>query len=144
MRMRTQIAPSVAPISSCCCSTSSSSSSSTSNGGNNHLLGGSDPQDDDQHWRNFDNSVSAVSFGLVATAILISMFLVMALFERFFRPPSSAAVPPSNGRPHESHHGKLEYPSPKVNIYAREVSVLMPGEENPTYIANPVPSVCPP
>lgn len=32
----------------------------------------------------------------------------------------------------------------QVNIYAREVSVLMPGEENPTFIANPVPSVCHP
>nr|GEW59275.1 uncharacterized protein [Tanacetum cinerariifolium] len=82
--MTTQ-SPSVEPLSSSSCSTSSSigctsvSSVSSSNG------------EDDQHWRNFDNSVSAVSFGLVATAILISMFPVMALFERFLRPTSSAA-----------------------------------------------------
>ncbi|KAL5060919.1 hypothetical protein RYX36_032523 [Vicia faba] len=37
----------------------------------------------DEHWTNFDSSVNAVSFGFVATAILISMFLVMAIFERF-------------------------------------------------------------
>lgn len=69
------------------------------------------PKDD--HWRQFDNSVNAVSFGFVATAILISMFLVMAIFERFFRPTSA--------RTHgdlESQMGfnaKLSHPSPKVS-----------------------------
>ncbi|KAF5786177.1 hypothetical protein HanRHA438_Chr10g0449781 [Helianthus annuus] len=122
--------PSVAPLSSC--STSRSTSCTLGVGS------------DDEHWRNFDNSVSAVSFGLVATAILICMFLVMALFERFLRPPSSAAATGARslGDLH-SHHGKLEYPPTKINIYAREVSVLMPGDETPTFIANPAPSVCP-
>ncbi|CAI9280177.1 unnamed protein product [Lactuca saligna] len=132
--MRTP-SPSVAPLSSC--STSRSTSCT---------LVGRGVGEDDQHWRNFDNSVSAVSFGLVATAILISMFLAMALFERFLRPPSSAAAATAarNRGDLESQmvaHGKLEFPSPKANIYAREVSVLMPGEETPTFIANPVPSV---
>lgn len=36
-------------------------------------------QRDHQHWSNFDSSVNAVSFGFVATAILISVFLVMAI-----------------------------------------------------------------
>ncbi|KAK7302729.1 hypothetical protein RJT34_13625 [Clitoria ternatea] len=45
-----------------------------------------------QHWTSFDTSVNAVSFGFVATAILISMFLLMAIFERFLRPTS----PPSS------------------------------------------------
>ncbi|KAI3774196.1 hypothetical protein L1987_48741 [Smallanthus sonchifolius] len=122
--------PNVAPLSSC-------STSCT--------LVGSGVGGDDQHWRNFDNSVSAVSFGLVATAILISMFLVMALFERFLRPPSAAAATGARSRGDlESQMGKLEYPSTKINIYAREVSVLMPGDETPTFIANPVPSVSPP
>uniref|UniRef100_A0A2C9U7V5 Uncharacterized protein n=1 Tax=Manihot esculenta TaxID=3983 RepID=A0A2C9U7V5_MANES len=68
------------------------------------------PRDD--RWRHFDNSVNAVSFGFVATAILISMFLVMAIFERFLRPTS--------GRTHgdlESQMGfnaKLGHPSPKL------------------------------
>ncbi|KVH96586.1 uncharacterized protein LOC112523450 [Cynara cardunculus var. scolymus] len=135
--------PSVAPLSSC--STSSSTSCT--------LVGRGVGGEDDEHWRNFDNSVSAVSFGLVATAILISMFLAMALFERFLRPPSpssSVATTTTGVRNHGDldsqtvSHGKPEYPSPKVNIYAREVSVLMPGEETPTFIANPAPSVCPP
>lgn len=37
----------------------------------------------DYYFRHFGNSVNAVSCGFIATAILISMFLVMALFERF-------------------------------------------------------------
>ncbi|KAL4585124.1 hypothetical protein LXL04_009739 [Taraxacum kok-saghyz] len=125
--------PSVAPLSSC--STGRSASCT---------LVGRDVGEDDGHWRNFDNSVSAVSFGLVATAILISMFLAMALFERFLRPPSSAARNRGDLESQMVAHGKLEFPSPKANIYAKEVSVLMPGEETPTFIANPVPSVCPP
>lgn len=39
----------------------------------------------EEMWRHFDDSVNAVSFGFVATAILISMFLVMAILERFLR-----------------------------------------------------------
>lgn len=75
----------------------------------------------DDHWRHFDNSVNAVSFGFVATAILISMFLVMAIFERFLR-PISPALTPSGGRTHGGDidsqigfTGKLRLPSPKVS-----------------------------
>ncbi|KAL2524531.1 hypothetical protein Adt_09585 [Abeliophyllum distichum] len=100
----------------------------------------------EDHWSSFDNSVNAVSFGFVATAILISMFLVMAIFERFLRPRSTAG-----GGGHSPHgvenardHGKLDYPSPKMTIYAKGVSVLMPGEEIPTFIAHPAPTPCPP
>ena len=70
----------------------------------------------EDHWRQFDNSVNAVSFGFVATAILISMFLVMAIFERFLRPNSSPG-----GRNHGdlesqlSFNRKLSHPSPKVS-----------------------------
>ncbi|OVA20227.1 hypothetical protein BVC80_157g16 [Macleaya cordata] len=75
----------------------------------------------EEHWRHFDNSVNAVSFGFVATAILISMFLIMAIFERFLRPRSSP-VSSSGGRnlrdleAHLGFNGKLDYPSPKVNL----------------------------
>ncbi|XVF44430.1 hypothetical protein PTKIN_Ptkin02bG0119500 [Pterospermum kingtungense] len=73
----------------------------------------------EEHWRRVDNSVNAVSFGFVATAILISMFLVMAIFERFLRPRSFSANTSTNPSDLESHHtaafnGKLDYPSPKV------------------------------
>ena len=76
----------------------------------------------DDHWRHFDNSVNAVSFGFVATAILISMFLVMAIFERFLRPRSLSSSAGANGSSSSSNdleaqvvfHGKLDFPSPKV------------------------------
>ncbi|KAK6919011.1 hypothetical protein RJ641_017433 [Dillenia turbinata] len=104
----------------------------------------------EEQWRHFDNSVNAVSFGFVATAILISMFLIMAIFERFLRPRSSHS---SSTGAHGSRrdleaqlgfHAKLHpYPSPKMTIYARGVSVLMPGEEIPTFIAHPAPAPAP-
>ncbi|GAB2231427.1 hypothetical protein Droror1_Dr00010433 [Drosera rotundifolia] len=106
--------------------------------------------DRDEHWKQFDNSVNAVSFGFVATAILISMFLVMAIFERFLRPnsPSIGSGGGGGGRGDvESQMGfnpKLGYPSPKMTIYSKGVSVLMPGEEIPTFIAHPAPVSCPP
>ncbi|XP_057956386.1 uncharacterized protein LOC131149709 [Malania oleifera] len=106
-------------------------------------------RDDQEHWRHFDNSVNAVSFGFVATAVLISMFLVMAIFERFLRPTSTSITPSAarrSSRPHlQGFNTKLHYPSPKTVVYAREVSVLMPGEKIPTYIAHPAapPAPCP-
>jgi hypothetical protein len=39
-------------------------------------------------WRQLDSGVSAVSFGFVATAILVSMFLAMAILEHFLRAPA--------------------------------------------------------
>ena len=68
----------------------------------------------------FDSSVNAVSFGFVATAILISMFLVMAIFERFLR-PASPEFSPSARRSHAdleaqlAFNPKLAHPSPKVS-----------------------------
>ncbi|KAE8719835.1 glucose-induced degradation protein 8-like protein [Hibiscus syriacus] len=78
-------------------------------------------QREEEQWRHFDNSVNAVSFGFVATAILISMFLVMAIFERFHRPnsfSSSSPGDPNHGGDIESQlgfNGKLSHPSPKVS-----------------------------
>ena len=70
----------------------------------------------EEHWKHFDNSVNAVSFGFVATAILISMFLVMAILERFLRPRSSPSSSRALGDPEAPmmSDGKLRYPSPKV------------------------------
>ncbi|KAL7130067.1 hypothetical protein ABFS83_13G108800 [Erythranthe nasuta] len=108
------------------------------------------------HWTHFDNSVNAVSFGFVATAILISMFLVMAIFEKFLRNTSPALSPSGDRRRRHSdieaqNHASgsynakpLAYPSPKISISAREVSVVMPGDKVPTFIAHPAPVPCPP
>ncbi|KAM2481514.1 hypothetical protein PS1_005013 [Malus domestica] len=97
----------------------------------------------------FNSSVNAVSFGFVATAILISMFLVMAIFERFLR-PTSPDLSPSGRRgggdleAQMGFNGKVSHPSPKMTVYASGVSVLMPGDDIPTFIAHPAPVPCPP
>ncbi|KAG5548623.1 hypothetical protein RHGRI_014091 [Rhododendron griersonianum] len=44
-------------------------------------------------WKNFGSSMNAISFGFVATAVLISMFLIMAIFEHLFRPNPSFSSP---------------------------------------------------
>lgn len=64
-----------------------------------------------EHLSNFDSTVNALSFGFVATAVLILMFLVMAIFERFLRPRSSSS---RNPRDLEAQIMKLDYPSPNV------------------------------
>ncbi|KAJ6884975.1 hypothetical protein NC652_031853 [Populus alba x Populus x berolinensis] len=121
----------------------------------------------DDHWRHFDNSMNAVSFGFVATAILISMFLVIAIFERFLRPrslSSSSAGANGSSSPNDLEaqvvfHGKLDFPSPKLactstnptspevnnhmTVYAEGVSVIMPGDDVPTFLAHPAPAPLP-
>ncbi|KAL6546626.1 hypothetical protein OROMI_022347 [Orobanche minor] len=107
----------------------------------------------DDHWTHFDNSSNAVSFGFVATAVLISMFLLMAIFEKLLR-TTSPDISPDGGRRINSNtvvqnhiscfNSKLGYPSPKISVNAREVSVVMPGNNVPTFIANPAPVPCPP
>ncbi|TKY71650.1 hypothetical protein E2542_SST00382 [Spatholobus suberectus] len=100
-------------------------------------------EEHDQHWSSFDSSVNAVSFGFVATAILISMFLVMAIFERFLKPTSPPLLPSAGrSRRRDFQNGKLAHPSPKMSLYASWVSVLMPGDEIPSFIAHPAPAPC--
>ncbi|XP_030513171.2 formin-like protein 3 [Rhodamnia argentea] len=116
-----------------------------------------------ERWTHFDDSVNAVSFGFVATAILISMFLLMAIFERFLRSrtTSSSSSPPPPPTPSDSSPGRsttrsdvesqIALPqklhllsSPKMSVYANGVSVLMPGEQIPTFLAHPAPPPPPP
>ncbi|KAK1327093.1 hypothetical protein QJS10_CPA01g02324 [Acorus calamus] len=82
----------------------------------------------------------------------------MAIFERFLRPRSqhpldSVGRGPSDLEAQRRQHlhnqgrafaGKLDFPSPKMSVYAKGVSVLMPGHDIPTFIAHPVPPPCPP
>ncbi|CAH8372110.1 unnamed protein product [Eruca vesicaria subsp. sativa] len=111
----------------------------------------------EEPWKSrFDDSVNAVSFGFVATAILISMFLVMAIFERLIRTTTTTTTTnadASSGRVlsgMDSRVGfngaasKLGYQSPKMTVYTNGVSVLMPGDDIPTFIAHPAPVPCPP
>ncbi|XP_054816807.1 uncharacterized protein LOC129316414 [Prosopis cineraria] len=101
----------------------------------------------EEHWRHFDNSVSAFPFGFVATAILISLFLLLAIFERFLRQTSaaeSAAPTPTDIEDQMLFHTKLLLPSPKTSKHERGVFVLMPGERIPRFIAHPAAVPCPP
>ncbi|KAI3788882.1 hypothetical protein L2E82_01663 [Cichorium intybus] len=97
-------------------------------------------------WKNFGTSMNAISFGFVATAVLISMFLIMAIFEHLFRPNASFPLPqhgtghsPEDSRPMQ----KLASPQSRVQAaYASDFSVLMPGQQYPTYIAHSAPLPC--
>ncbi|TQE07367.1 hypothetical protein C1H46_007020 [Malus baccata] len=91
------------------------------------------------------SSMSAISYGFVATAILISMFLIMAIFEHLFKPnPNSFSTPQAlthHASPESGHfdkHGRI-IPQTVSTSYAPDFSVVMPGEQCPTYIAQPAP-----
>ncbi|KQK15714.1 uncharacterized protein LOC100841403 [Brachypodium distachyon] len=133
---------------------------------------------DEMRWRQLDSGVSAVSFGFVATAIFVSMFLAMGILEHFLRAPARARrmgmepmyapSPPRGGillrlrflllrRPGATggeagfSGADLEVArkldgraSPEMPVYAKGVSVLMPGHDVPTFIAYPAPAPCPP
>ncbi|XP_047062625.1 uncharacterized protein LOC124670161 [Lolium rigidum] len=131
---------------------------------------------DEMRWRQLDSGVSAVSFGFVATAILVSMFLAMAILEHFLRAPARARgmgmgppfapSPPRGGILFRLRFlllrgrrgGEAGLPgsdleaaskldgraSPEMPVYAKGVSVLMPGQDVPTFIAHPAPAPCPP
>lgn len=96
-------------------------------------------------WKNFGTSMDAISFGFVATAILISMFLIMAIFEHLFKPS------PPFSSPRGSRHSSLELgpiqkraSSQTVDTqYSSDYTVLMPGQQYPTFIAKPTPLPCP-
>ncbi|KAJ4887341.1 Uncharacterized protein Rs2_27089 [Raphanus sativus] len=99
----------------------------------------------------FNDPVNAVSFGFIATAILISMFIVMAIFENLIRTTTnnSHSSPGQVLSGLESRVGlnglafsKFGCESPKIGVYSKGVSVLMPGDNVPTFIAHhaPVPA----
>lgn len=56
--------------------------------------------DEEGPWKSFGTSMSAISFGFVATAILISMFLIMAIFEHLFKPTPQSSMMPSYQEDH--------------------------------------------
>ncbi|CAH9111811.1 unnamed protein product [Cuscuta epithymum] len=94
-------------------------------------------------WRNFGTSANAICFGLVATAILISMFLIMAIFEHLFK---------QGGAEGHMHHHSLESgttmhklgrsPQTIPRFSSPDFTVLMPGQQYPTFIAQPAPLPC--
>ncbi|KFK43280.1 hypothetical protein AALP_AA1G103700 [Arabis alpina] len=101
-------------------------------------------------WRS-STSMNAISFGFVATAILISMFLIMAIFEHLFRPENSSFDSPHQIRQRQNQSNrdgstqfqKLANQASMVPVnVAIDVSVVMPGEKLPSHIALPAPLPC--
>ncbi|XP_021728727.1 uncharacterized protein LOC110695805 [Chenopodium quinoa] len=92
-------------------------------------------------------SFYAISFGFVATAILISMFLVMAILQRLYRPtndPSLSSTSSSSSQDGSSiESGSSAKPRNHHNVvmptYAANYSVVMPGQKYPTCLAQPAP-----
>ncbi|KAL9229325.1 hypothetical protein vseg_004803 [Gypsophila vaccaria] len=106
------------------------------------------PQAEDHRaWKNFGaSSMNAISFGFVATAILISMFLIMAILEHLFRPSlSSSSQDGVNGSLESGVADKSrDRDMESTTTYARDISVVMPGQKYPTCIAQPAPLLsCP-
>ncbi|GAA0145298.1 hypothetical protein Leryth_020935 [Lithospermum erythrorhizon] len=101
---------------------------------------------EDGSGKNFGTSMNAISFGFVATAILISMFLVMAIFEHLFKPTESYSSSQNNDSSRTldlRQLQKLRDPEAVPVSYSSDFSVVMPGEHYPTYIAQPAPLPCP-
>jgi hypothetical protein len=78
-----------------------------------------DARGDESTLKNFGTSMDAISFGFAATAILISLFLFMAIFEHLIKPRAFQSDTPAS-TPHRGHHhrhalspGKVRSP-PKV------------------------------
>ncbi|XP_074309269.1 uncharacterized protein LOC141643845 [Silene latifolia] len=95
------------------------------------------------HWKNFGaTSMNAISFGFVATALLISMFLIMAILEHLFRPSLSSS---QDGVSRSLETNKSSTNDMEIRrTAAKEISVVMPGQKYPTCIAQPAPLVsCP-
>ncbi|KAL8259415.1 hypothetical protein R6Q59_027368 [Mikania micrantha] len=75
----------------------------------------------DDNWRHVDKFVNAVSFGFIATAILISMFLVMAVVERLAmttsRLPGGGRNSAGDGQSQMDFHSKQGHLSPTVSNF---------------------------
>ncbi|EOA35913.1 hypothetical protein CARUB_v10021171mg [Capsella rubella] len=82
------------------------------------------------------SSMNAISFGFVATAILILMFIILAILEHFFRSDHSSLY---DGSAQFQKHAQK---NSMVPVSTSDVSVMMPGEKLPSHIALPAPFPC--
>lgn len=96
-------------------------------------------------WKDFGaTSMNAISFGFVATAILISMFLIMAILEHLFRTDLSLSSSNQDGVGRSLELGssaKSRNQDMVKTTYATGLSVVMPGQKYPTCIAQPAPLI---
>ncbi|KAK4801852.1 hypothetical protein SAY86_000055 [Trapa natans] len=95
-------------------------------------------------WKNLGASMNAISFGLIATAALILIFLIMAIFEHLFRPAPSLTSSQDDMTELSPQWGpskKVVNQNP-VQPSLSYASILMPGQNYPTYVAHPAPLPC--
>ncbi|XP_042415630.1 uncharacterized protein LOC122004867 [Zingiber officinale] len=94
-------------------------------------------------FRNYGSSMNSLSFGFLATAILILMFLFMAIFEHLFRSRASHTSSPLDDaiRVRQEINASLLL---AIHFMKQVVAgMLMPGQLYPTYLAQPAPLPCP-
>jgi len=58
--------------------------------------------------RDFGTSMDAISFGFAATAVLVSMFLLMAIFEHLIKPGLASSSSSRGSRSHDDDDGEGE------------------------------------
>ncbi|KAF9601467.1 hypothetical protein IFM89_020234 [Coptis chinensis] len=99
--------------------------------------------------KNFGTPVNAIAFGFIATAILIAMFLIMGIFEHLLKPrilPShyeAEGSPQSNPSQDQVHIlEKLRNLYNVSALHSTNFSVVMPGQDCATFIAQPAPLPC--
>ncbi|KAL4556157.1 hypothetical protein LXL04_038800 [Taraxacum kok-saghyz] len=93
-------------------------------------------------WKSYGTSIS---LGLLATAVFISMFLIMAIIEHLYRLNASFNLTRHMRYQLDDERPVHKLVDPQPHVQARnasDVSVLMPGEKYPTYIAHPTPLPC--
>ncbi|EOA33823.1 hypothetical protein CARUB_v10021299mg, partial [Capsella rubella] len=85
-----------------------------------------------------DYSINTVSFGFVATAVLISLFLIIAIFERLIRTTNTTTTTSSDsssGRVLSGLDSRVGFSDSAlqnlIGMYSKGVSVLMLGDHIP-------------
>ncbi|KAG6527950.1 uncharacterized protein LOC122043711 [Zingiber officinale] len=93
----------------------------------------------DDSWKS--TPMNSISFLFLAAAILVLMFLVMAIFERLVKP--SRAEP--RGEEYRPDSAKKVLNSGNVSSASSgfELLVVMPGRMRPTHLAKPAPPLLP-
>ncbi|KAJ7946569.1 Multidrug resistance 3 [Quillaja saponaria] len=90
-------------------------------------------------------NMNGISFGFVATAILLSIFLIIAILELLIK-PNHEFPSPENLMDDSPESGPIEKhgnPQTLSASCASDFPVLMPGQQYPTYLAHPTPLPCP-
>nr|GMD02862.1 multidrug resistance protein [Ipomoea batatas] len=92
-------------------------------------------------WSIGTSSMNAVSFGFLATAILMCLFLVMAIFEHLFTTGPLSLSSPEDQTDINLESGTRHKLGTSLTASISH-TVLMPGQQYPTFIAQAAPLPC--